>query len=47
MALQKVAFIPFAYCVDKWRWIVFGNDTVPDNYNGLWWQLRSPFQLRC
>ncbi|XP_043289330.1 angiotensin-converting enzyme-like [Venturia canescens] len=44
MALQKVAFLPFAYCVDKWRWIVFGNNTLPDNYNGLWWQLRAEIQ---
>ncbi|XP_024941248.1 angiotensin-converting enzyme isoform X2 [Cephus cinctus] len=44
MALQKVAFLPFAYVVDKWRWIIFGDETNPKNYNGLWWKLREEIQ---
>jgi hypothetical protein len=28
MALDKVAFLPFAVIVDKWRWQVFGGETA-------------------
>lgn len=26
VALDKIAFIPFGYLIDKWRWDVFSGD---------------------
>jgi len=43
-ALQKVAFIPFAYIIDKWRWSVFAGKIKPKEYNSYWWQLRNKYQ---
>ena len=40
MALQKVAFLPFGYMIDKWRWAVFSGDITPEEYNTKWWQYR-------
>ena len=40
MALDKVAFLPFGYLIDQWRWGVFRGDTTPDKYNRDWWNLR-------
>jgi peptidyl-dipeptidase A len=44
MALQKVAFLPFAYLVDKWRYAVFRGDVTADNYNQAWWKMREDYQ---
>src|ERR1043166_2289974 len=44
MALDKVAFLPFAYIVDKWRWQVFAGETTPQRYNNDWWALRTKYQ---
>lgn len=43
-ALQKVAFIPFSYIIDKWRWSVFAGRTKPEAYNKYWWELRKKYQ---
>lgn len=43
-ALQKVAFIPFAYIIDKWRWSVFAGKVKPKEYNTYWWELRTKYQ---
>jgi len=43
-ALDKVAFLPFALLVDKWRWSVFSGETGPADYNTTWWQLRERYQ---
>jgi peptidyl-dipeptidase A len=43
-ALDKVAFLPFGYLVDQWRWRVFSGETGPDAYNKLWWELREKYQ---
>ena len=40
MALTKVAFLPFALILDKWRFEVFRGDVSPTEYNRRWWQLR-------
>lgn len=40
MALDKVAFLPFGYLIDQWRWSVFRGDTNSSNYNQHWWDLR-------
>lgn len=39
-ALSKVAFLPFGYLIDQWRWSVFRGDTKADSYNSDWWKLR-------
>jgi peptidyl-dipeptidase A len=44
MALQKVAFLPFAYTVDKWRWDVYGGKVKPADYDKAWWELREKYQ---
>lgn len=44
MALQKIAFLPFGFLIDQWRWSVFRNETTIDNYNKKWWELRCDLQ---
>jgi peptidyl-dipeptidase A len=43
-ALQKVAFLPFGYMVDKWRWQVYGGKVKPADYDKAWWALREEYQ---
>lgn len=43
-ALAKVAFLPFGYLIDRWRWDVFGGAVGPDRYNASWWDLRRRYQ---
>jgi peptidyl-dipeptidase A len=43
-ALQKVAFLPFSYLVDQWRWKVFNGTIKPEDYNKAWWELRTKYQ---
>lgn len=40
MALEKIAFLPFGYLIDQWRWNVFNGRTPPNRYNYDWWYLR-------
>ncbi|XP_058794125.1 angiotensin-converting enzyme-like [Phymastichus coffea] len=42
MALQKVAYLPFAYIVDQWRWRVFSDGVV--DMTTRWWELRLQYQ---
>ena len=42
-ALDKVAFLPFAYSVDKWRWDVYAGKIKPADYDKTWWQLREQY----
>jgi peptidyl-dipeptidase A len=42
-ALGKVAFLPFGYSVDKWRWDVYSGKTKPADYDQSWWQLREQY----
>jgi peptidyl-dipeptidase A len=44
MALEKIAFLPFARLVDLWRWQVFSGAVTPANYNASWWELRQKYQ---
>ncbi|HET9679181.1 MAG TPA: M2 family metallopeptidase [Gammaproteobacteria bacterium] len=44
MALNKVAFLPFARMVDEWRWRVFSGQVTPEEYNTAWWKLRRQYQ---
>ncbi|HEV2764991.1 MAG TPA: M2 family metallopeptidase, partial [Pyrinomonadaceae bacterium] len=43
-ALDKVAFLPFGYLVDQWRWKVFSGEAGPGDYNKAWWDLRTKYQ---
>jgi peptidyl-dipeptidase A len=43
-ALDKVAFLPFALALDKWRWQVFSGEIKPSDYNQAWWALRAKYQ---
>ena len=40
IALKKVAFLPFGYLMDKWRWDVFRRKINDSNYNQKWWEMR-------
>uniref|UniRef100_A0A1B6C745 Angiotensin-converting enzyme n=1 Tax=Clastoptera arizonana TaxID=38151 RepID=A0A1B6C745_9HEMI len=42
--LDKIAFLPFGYIMDLWRWGVFKGTITPENYNCQWWKLRLEFQ---
>jgi len=44
MALDKVAFLPFGYIMDKWRWDVFSGDVSSADLNRHWWELRLQYQ---
>ncbi|KAK8733777.1 hypothetical protein OTU49_006474, partial [Cherax quadricarinatus] len=44
IALEKVAFLPFGYLVDLWRWDVFSNKIHEDDWNCAWWDLRYNMQ---
>ena len=43
-ALDKIAFLPFALAVDRWRWGVFVGEITPARYNAAWWDLRRRYQ---
>ncbi len=43
-ALDKVAFLPFGYLIDQWRWKVFSGEVGPHDYNKAWWDLREKYQ---
>jgi peptidyl-dipeptidase A len=43
-ALDKIAFLPFALALDKWRWEVFAGNIKPAEYNKRWWELRAQYQ---
>lgn len=44
MALQKIAFLPFGYLIDKYRWNIFRGNITEDNYNQEWWRMRREYQ---
>ena len=43
-ALEKVAFLPFARDIDRWRWQVFAGKATPASYNASWWVMREKEQ---
>jgi len=43
-AMEKIAFLPFGYLIDQWRWSVFNGSCTPAEYNKLWWELRFKYQ---
>lgn len=44
MALEKIAFLPFGYLIDKWRWDVFSGTIPEKDWNCAWWKLRYELQ---
>lgn len=44
MALERVAFLPFGYLIDKWRWGVFDGSIEETEWNKQWWELRRKYQ---
>ncbi|XP_078501202.1 angiotensin-converting enzyme isoform X2 [Lissotriton helveticus] len=47
MALEKIAFLPFGYLIDQWRWNVFSGRTPTNRFNYDWWYLRTKYQGIC
>lgn len=43
-ALEKIAFLPFGYVVDQWRFDVFKGAVQEAGYNDHWWKLRRELQ---
>jgi len=43
-ALQKIAFIPFGYLIDQWRWNLFAGEISQAQYNSRWWEYRCRYQ---
>ena len=43
-ALDKVAFLPFAHLVDKYRWGIFDGSIQPAEYNRAWTKMREEYQ---
>jgi len=43
MALSRVALVPYAYVLEKWRYHVFRGDVTPSQYNTRYWQLRRKY----
>merc|ERR550525_2138706 len=44
MALERIAFLPFGYLVDKFRWDVYSGVTSKEDMNCHWWKLRNQIQ---
>nr|XP_050033967.1 angiotensin-converting enzyme-like [Dermacentor andersoni] len=43
-ALNKIAFLPFGYLLDKWRWSIFTGETPFDKMNEKFWEYRIKYQ---
>ncbi|CAG0914789.1 unnamed protein product, partial [Notodromas monacha] len=41
MALEKVAFLPYSYAMDLYRWKIFDGSITSENLNSEWWKLRK------
>lgn len=39
-ALDKVAFLPFGFLMDMYRYDIFSGAITPENYNSKWWEYR-------
>lgn len=46
-ALAKIAFLPYAYILDQYRWELFSNGSEYDDFNRKWWSLRLDVQGIC
>ncbi|CAG0893955.1 unnamed protein product [Darwinula stevensoni] len=43
-AMDKVAFLPFGYLIDLYRWKLFKGEITSENMNAGWWELRTGIQ---
>jgi peptidyl-dipeptidase A len=43
-ALEKIAFLPFGYLIDNYRWRLFDGTIPQDQMNQGWWYLRYKYQ---
>jgi len=43
-ALIKIAFLPYGYLMDLWRWDVYTGKTSSEDLNCHWWDLREKYQ---
>ncbi|KAF6209873.1 hypothetical protein GE061_015626 [Apolygus lucorum] len=43
-ALDKIAFLPFGFLIDQYRWNVLRNKTTVDQLECDWWKLREKYQ---
>jgi peptidyl-dipeptidase A len=43
-ALKEIAFLPFGFLVDQWRWKVYAGEVKPADYDKAWWELREKYQ---
>ncbi|XP_077483575.1 angiotensin-converting enzyme-like [Amblyomma americanum] len=43
-ALTKIAFLPFGYILDKWRWTIFTGETPFEKMNEKFWEYRIKYQ---
>ena len=39
-SLKKLAFLPFGYLIDQWRWDIYAGRVSRDEYNAKWWEAR-------
>ncbi|XP_054712126.1 angiotensin-converting enzyme-like [Uloborus diversus] len=46
-ALSKIAFLPFGYLIDSWRWKVFSGEIPVERLNSGWWEHRLKYQGLC
>lgn len=44
LALDSIAFLPFGYQMNRWRWGVFQGKITPSQYNAEWWKLTNRYQ---
>lgn len=47
MALEKIAFLPFGYLLDLWRWKVFNGEIETEHLNEKWWSHILKYQGLC
>lgn len=43
-ALSSIAFLPFGYMVDRWRWDVFAGKIGQADYTRAWWEYAARYQ---
>jgi peptidyl-dipeptidase A len=43
-ALSSIAFLPFGYMVDRWRWDVFAGRIAREKYTRAWWKYAARYQ---
>ncbi|KAI3384407.1 hypothetical protein SNEBB_006946 [Seison nebaliae] len=44
MALKKIAFLPYSYILDKYRWEIYRGQIERNRLNQRWWDMRLMYQ---